>query len=352
MSHLTSEERQRLINSIPEATVFDAHKENIMPRAEGRSAAMLNELCQMDPSEKEQVQKKGHLKFKQELDNIDDSDDPLGVYVAYVDWILSHYHPGDTRGSNLLPTLKAATESFVDDVRYKQHPSYLKLWLEYANWVEEPVTIYRYLTGKDIGQSVALFYETYAGYLERKVQYDDAKNVFEHGISNNAMPRDRLERNYNKLKERIKQRKAVKPQHKERSEELKAAGRTTLGVKSSSDSPYSQPSNVYNRTQSLYGAPTQSSSSIGRDYSNTTRSKDTFRVFKEAAAPSTALPTSAPRQLNVRATQSENKVRPVPMAGAILKQAPFTPPPQTKKFSIYRDTESVRSIFIFILYNY
>ncbi|KAI8879788.1 hypothetical protein K501DRAFT_157337, partial [Backusella circina FSU 941] len=189
--------------SIPEASLFDAHKENIMPRKEGRSAASLCAFLELSAPEKEQELKQGHLKFKEELERIDELDDPLAVHVNYIHWILEHYPLGHTKDSNLLPTLKLATESFVDDVRYKQHPSYLKVCLEYAKWVEDPAEIYRFLMGREIGQNLALFYEEYAGYLERKMKYEDAETVFQLGLDNNARPRDRLERNYHKLKNRL-----------------------------------------------------------------------------------------------------------------------------------------------------
>jgi hypothetical protein len=161
---MSEEKRRRLIDSIPEVPTVDACKENIQPRKNGRSVAALTTLFDVNPNEREHALTLGHAKFGELLDNLEEEDDPLDIYIQYIAWTHQMYPQGGC--DNLLSLLKDATERFKNDTRYKVDPRYLKIWVEYAQWIEDPKEIFLFLIHSGIGQNLALFYEEYAAYYE------------------------------------------------------------------------------------------------------------------------------------------------------------------------------------------
>lgn len=164
------EERKRLIDSIPEVGDIDSCKENIQPFRKGRSVSALSTLL-VSSSDREATLQSGHEQFKEQLDNIDEQDDPLQIYINYIEWTIQMYPQGPKGESNLLWLLQDATDEFRDDPRYKSDPRYLKIWLEYAKHSEYQKNVYLHLIENDIGQTLALFYEDYAAYFERLNKY-------------------------------------------------------------------------------------------------------------------------------------------------------------------------------------
>lgn len=164
---MTDEERRRLIESIPQIGDVDACKENIQPRRKGRSIAALRSLFETTPTDRESMLKAGHCKFEEEIASLDEQDDPLQTYLNYIEWTIQMYPQGQTADSNLIGLLRDATDKFKNDRRYKHDPRYLKIWIEYANCVNEPKEIFLYLMKQGIGQTLTLFYEEYADYYEK-----------------------------------------------------------------------------------------------------------------------------------------------------------------------------------------
>lgn len=164
-STLTSEERRRLIDSIPEASIIDACKENIQPRRQGRTASSLTRVFGMNSNEREQALEQGRRKFEEQLEKIEELDDPLEVYIQHVAWTIEMFPEGSAE-CNLINVLHDATNKFKNDSIYKQDPRYLKLWMEYSKWVDEPKEVFEFLIKNEIGKKLALFYEEYASYFE------------------------------------------------------------------------------------------------------------------------------------------------------------------------------------------
>ena len=92
--------------------------------------------------------------------------DPLAAYDAFVKWTVDNYG-SHLAQSGLLELLEEATRHFVDDDAYKSDLRYLKLWLLYANHVEDPTVIYDFILFKNIGKIYAQTYWEYAGALDR-----------------------------------------------------------------------------------------------------------------------------------------------------------------------------------------
>ncbi|KAG1173229.1 hypothetical protein G6F70_006516 [Rhizopus microsporus] len=352
MAELTEEDRRRLIASIPEAAIIDSSKENIKPRRQGRHAAALV----IEEAERDEVMELKHVEFKNRLDNMDDLDDPLNVYVEYYTWTTEMYPYNDTR---LLNLLKDATPQFVDDVRYKNDPRYLKLWIEYANLVKEPRDIYVYLVKKDIGQSLALFYEEYANYLEGIQKYDEAEEVYKRGIQQSAAPLRRLEKNYDIFKQRMEARReqGILRRHRQEArlqmEALRATGqRTMLGEKFDSRSRVSMPSNIFSNIRPQQ----QASSSFGNQsiqQQQQQQPSSSFQVYTDnssnnnsssqpiASSSSSSHRHSAHIPLFSRSQRIENELVKEKFAGAtLLQSSPVQPVVPIPKFEVYQDDDA------------
>lgn len=110
-------------------------------------------------------------KYKQETERALKQDpDPLAAYDSFVKWTLRNYSDSELAHSGLLELLEEATRTFVDDWTYKTDWRYLKLWLLYANHVQEPATVYAYILAHDIGIAFAQIYQEYATLLEKNGQ--------------------------------------------------------------------------------------------------------------------------------------------------------------------------------------
>lgn len=162
---MTPEERKRLKDSIPEASIVDGRKENIEPRREGRSMSSLARTLLMDKTERERTIAEGKARFEKELEKLEDHDDPLEVYLKQVAWTIETY-PEKSIGDDLMILLHEAANRFKSEEMYKQDIRYLNIWTEYAQWVEEPEEIFTFLFQQGIGTTSALLYQKYASFLE------------------------------------------------------------------------------------------------------------------------------------------------------------------------------------------
>ena len=82
----------------------------------------------------------------------------------------------------------------------------LRIWIQYADLVKDPEDIFRFLQVHAIGQEFALYYEAYALCLEKRGSHKDAMAVYELGISNFAMPLDRLRKKLTAFHKRMAKR--------------------------------------------------------------------------------------------------------------------------------------------------
>ncbi|KAG2230773.1 hypothetical protein INT48_001675 [Thamnidium elegans] len=316
--NLTSEERRRLIDSIPEASIIDACKENIQPRRQGRSASSLTRVFGLSSTEREQAIEQGQHRFEEQLKTIEELDDPLDVYIQHVAWTIEMFPEGSVE-YDLMTVLHDATNKFKNDSIYKQDPRYLKLWMEYSKWVEEPKEIFEFLIKNEIGKKLALFYEEYASYLE---------SLQKMGIQIEARPIQRLTRNYRDLEariEEIRRRGLIKKREQEamtQMNELKSNKRTMLGHKFDARSRTSVSANVYAGIQSSHGSPSRTTS-FGNDSLFHKSSSSSTQRFQPSISASSA---------------SENRITVEKFSGAIIPQAEIVRP-VVEPFSVYKDPE-------------
>lgn len=187
------------MSQLTDISVIELQKENIQPLVAGRSIGNL--VKGLKESSKSGLQFKQQLakdrqQFEARLTNWEELDDPLNVFIQYIDWIHANYPQGVNSESGLVPLLERCTSCFRDVSHYKNDPRYLKVWLEYAKYSDSPRDIFVYLSKKGIGNQLAIYYEQFATYLHNHGNWHDADQIFKLGIENNARPLSRLQRNY------------------------------------------------------------------------------------------------------------------------------------------------------------
>ncbi|KAK5138031.1 hypothetical protein LTR08_005828 [Meristemomyces frigidus] len=191
--------------------VIEAHKENIQALPSGRSAKALAQLysppllgAHPSPAHTEDANTKAREPYEEELRNIDEADDPLDVYDRYVKWTMDAYPSAQaTPQSQLLPLLERATKTFQSSAHYKNDPRYLRLWLHYIRlFSDAPREVFVFLSRHGIGESLALYYEEFAAWLEHAGRWSQAEEIYKMGIEKEARPAERLMRKFGEFERR------------------------------------------------------------------------------------------------------------------------------------------------------
>ncbi|KAI8265906.1 hypothetical protein K4K56_005008 [Colletotrichum sp. SAR 10_98] len=204
--------------------IIEAQKENIQALPSGRSAKKLAELFSPSPlhkldtptpSDTQNVNDCIRAEYEAEIENISESDDPLDIFDRYVRWTLDAYPSAQaTPASQLHTILERATKAFVNSAQYKNDPRYLKLWVLYIQFFSDsPRETFLFLSRHNIGETLALFYEEYAAWLEGAGRWNQAEEVYKLGIEREARPVQRLMRKFKEFEERLAQQpeEAVRP---------------------------------------------------------------------------------------------------------------------------------------------
>ncbi|KAK3724398.1 protein kinase [Vermiconidia calcicola] len=188
--------------------VIESHKENIQALPSGRSAKALAQIYSPQPLGAQPTPQDANFgrrqEFEKELKNIDEADDPLDVYDRYVKWTLDAYPSAQaTPQSQLLPLLERATKTFQTSDHYKNDPRYLKLWLHYIRlFSDAPREVFVFLARHSIGESLALYYEEFAAWLENAGRWSQAEEIYKMGLEKEARPAERLLRKFGEFERR------------------------------------------------------------------------------------------------------------------------------------------------------
>lgn len=306
--------------------IIEGQKENIQALPSGRSARKLAELFSPSPlhkmvtptpSDTKNVNDCIRAEYEAEIENISESDDPLDVYDRYVRWTLDAYPSAQASPQSQLHTLlERATKAFVSSAQYKNDPRYLKLWLHYIHFFSDsPRETFVFLSRHAIGESLALFYEEYAAWLEGAGRWAQAEEVYKLGIEREARPTSRLVRKFGEFE----QRRAQLPETDVDGPSSPAIPtvRPVLGVKvdpfaaaAPRDPQAPRPNN---------GLGVQAPPKAG---------KSKLQIFSDADAPPAPAPAMSSRGLGTRGWDSigslserkkENVMEPKPWAGETLK---------------------------------
>ena len=194
--------------------LIEQHKENIQQLPGGRSAKHLTTILSPHPTGSANLDETKTLndairqEYEIELQSVGDSDDPLDIYDRYVKWTLNAYPSAQaTPQSQLLPLLERATKAFLTSSHYKNDPRYLKLWLHYIRlFSDAPRETFAFLARHHIGDTLGLFYEEFAIWLEGAGRWKQAEEVYKMGIEKEARPAERLMRKYNQFQQRFEAR--------------------------------------------------------------------------------------------------------------------------------------------------
>ncbi|KAI9496197.1 Mad3/BUB1 homology region 1-domain-containing protein [Zychaea mexicana] len=321
---MDDEERQAIINNIPECSQFEGQKENVMPRRQGRSAVALASVYRTTTQEREQQLQDGHDHFTRELEDIEEHDDPLDVYLRYIQWTVEMYPEGHNQSSDLRGLLEEATHRFQTCVRYQQDLRYLKCWIHHIEYLDNPDEAYQLLIRNNIGQSLTLFYEKYADYLESQRKYMDAMTIYNKGIEQQAHPIKRMIRKHKQFLERVDQQRREQQQNTTTMARTESINdRVPLALKYSSAS---------------------ASSSIGSSRPTSSASRQPqFSVYSDPDNDSnSAIPTSSTRSsslVNNSTQRIENQPQVTQFAGTTLPQKQYQRPKPSSSFSVYRDDD-------------
>lgn len=191
--------------------VIEGHKENIQALPSGRSAKKLAELFSPaplqqlpTPSGQKTIHDRIRAEYEDEVANLAEADDPLDVFDRYVRWTLDAYPSAQaTPQSQLHTLLERATKTFVNSMQYKNDPRYLKIWLLYIQFFSDaPRETFMYLSRHAIAETLALYYEEYAAWLEGAGRWNQAEEVYKMGIEREARPVQRLLRKFKEFEER------------------------------------------------------------------------------------------------------------------------------------------------------
>lgn len=321
----------------PPTTSFDdieLHKENIQPLASGRSARALAQVLSARASP---VTLRGEhavkqAEFEKELKTASDLDDPLEVWVRYVNWTVETFPSGNSHDSGLVNLLERVTREFIHEEQYKNDPRYLKLWLQYIqNYSDAPREAFAYIARHEIGQRLALFYEEFAALLESIGRKNQAAEIYQTGIENNARPVDRLARKFEEFKQRLEHNP---PAEDEPTSPALRAARPALAAKPLGGGLGGELSSDPQQRQQP--APTKKPA------------RQKMAIFSDAdAGPSTKAGKTSKEvggweELGTRAhRKKENTVESKPFAGQTLKQEGGKKSSEGGKLMVFRDTVSI-----------
>ncbi|KAG4303472.1 hypothetical protein PCK1_000436 [Pneumocystis canis] len=166
---------------------IEHQKENIEPLRQGRSVKSLAKVFSEDPCSLKIKKEQERCTFENEIDGSDDLDDPLDVWVKYIKWTNETYPHGQSAESGLVPLLERCIRQFMGVPHYKDDPRYLKVWIQYVKYIDDPRELFCFLAYNDIGQTLSTFYEEYASFLETNGRTSQANEIYQLGIERRAL---------------------------------------------------------------------------------------------------------------------------------------------------------------------
>ncbi|QSL64656.1 hypothetical protein MERGE_001958 [Pneumocystis wakefieldiae] len=186
-------------------------KENIEPLRQGRSITSLAKSFSENPCALRAKNDQERSIFESEIDGSDDLDDPLDIWVKYIKWTNETYPHGQSAESGLIPLLERCIRRFININHYHDDPRYLKIWIQYMKYIDDPQELFCFLAHKGIGKSLSAYYEEYAIFLESTGRKSQANEIYKLGIERKAHPFDRLQRRYDEFLRRSRNSSTAEP---------------------------------------------------------------------------------------------------------------------------------------------
>jgi checkpoint serine/threonine-protein kinase len=157
---MSESERRALLDSIPEFSAFESHKENITQKRQGRRATELAHLFAMNDHDRIKHLEEQRNVFRTAVEHLDELDDPLEPYLVYIDFVEACHTQGPN--SELVEVLEEATRRFQHDEMYQHDIRYLICWTTFARLAEDWQAVFKFLADHRIGLTHARYYEEYA----------------------------------------------------------------------------------------------------------------------------------------------------------------------------------------------
>jgi len=204
-----------------DADVWEACKENAMPLKRGRDP---KKMCGFGGN-KEIMSRKERLQREQEAFEQDllsatsnsNMTDPLAVWVKYIKWMQETHPSGNTE---LLELFERCTRQFKDDERYKNNETYLKIWIGYADLLDNPTAVFKYLRENKIGEKLALYYIATAWTAERRGDFPLADKAYSVGLEKKSEPVELLKKRHREFQRRMSRRWLDQAERERRGEEI------------------------------------------------------------------------------------------------------------------------------------
>lgn len=164
---------------------IEVEKENIAPLRHGRSAHRLVSALSQNDDEIKRIRASFESSL---LVKIEDHDDPLVLYLDYIDWI-NHAFPqgGSSRSSGMLDVIERCITYFKDSERYRDDERYVKIWLWYMELFSDKYKsdckdLFIFMLRNRIGSKVPLMYEELSSLLYELKEYKYAISVINLGL--------------------------------------------------------------------------------------------------------------------------------------------------------------------------
>lgn len=174
-------------------------------------------------SQKEQHSQLNQTKIAYEqrlLNDLEDMDDPLDLFLDYMIWISTSYIEVDSEsGQEVLRSTMERCLIYIQDMEtYRNDPRFLKIWIWYINLFlsnnfHESENTFKYMFNKGIGTKLSLFYEEFSKLLENAQFFLEAKVLLELGAENNCRPYNRLLRSLSNYEGRLREMNIVENQN-------------------------------------------------------------------------------------------------------------------------------------------
>ncbi|KAI1177543.1 Mad3/BUB1 homology region 1-domain-containing protein [Nemania sp. FL0916] len=327
--------------------VIEGQKENIQALPGGRSAKKLAEifspsplhkLATPTPTDSKNINDCIRAEYEAEVAAISESDDPLDVFDRYVRWTFDAYPSAQaTPQSQLHTLLERATKAFIGSTQYKNDPRYLKLWLHYIHFFSDsPRETFVFLARHSIGESLAIFYEEYAAWLESAKRWSQAEEVYKLGIEREARPVQRLIRKFGEFE----RRRAEQPDDTD--EPSSPALPTVRPALAAKVDPFAAPARPVDPQ-----APRPNMGVGGQSSSRPTKSKSSkLAIFSDASSTEPAMPAvgEGPKGWDTIGSladrKKENVMEAKPWVGETLKTS--VKKSSAPKMAVFRDPSLAR----------
>ncbi|XP_034568334.1 uncharacterized protein [Setaria viridis] len=124
--------------------------------------------------------------------------------------------PPATLREKLPRFLQKCAQELQDDLRYRDDPRYLRVWIQLMDYVADAKPLLKKMERNGIGLKRASFYMAYALYYEKHKRFNDAEKMYRLGIQNLAEPIGELHKAHEQFILRMESYKRRKDKLQER----------------------------------------------------------------------------------------------------------------------------------------